>query len=238
MKAPIAALLAILGGCIAPPLVGPPTGGGVIFGPEAEEFIRRAGVAQVGVFHYGVGCGVWIADNRLLSVSHVLTREDMYIQVDYERTDSERVAAGDPDDIGQGWVLMQTHLVDPPPSCEFTPTYSVTPGQEALLVGYWPVNTVELRRPAVISGTVVGTPKVFAHAVSNLLCCDFGPKGDEYDGLSGAAVLVKDPADEEWRLAGVFKGHVESSRGEVLSIVVRLPQGIPNVGDGRPPNEM
>lgn len=215
-------ILAILAGCYAPPRAPMLTEGVLTTGIEAETFVRRAGVVQVELVFAGLGNGIFVDENRLLSARHVIDRTDVTILLDHKVSPVEIIQMGERSEVAGDWAIARTELTPPVRPCQFEPASSIHPDQEALVVGHWIVPGQKMFLPVTIDARIVEVPEVFRPGVGELVCIDMGPDVDRYSGLSGSAVLVKERESGEWRLAGVYTNTLTSERGEEICGFVPL----------------
>jgi hypothetical protein len=219
-------LLVLTVGCIAPPLV-ISTGGALTTGPRAEELVREAGVVPVVVLIGSAGNGIWVGENKLLSIAHVAFGSPSLLICDTILQAIPLCNDGEPD----GWVLLEATVSQPPKPCAFPIAETVHTGQDILLVGY--MFTDAGASPVTVAGKVIDPAVFHDKAEANgWVCADLGLQ--KWEGLSGAAVLVRD--GDSWKLAGVMRGWMDSERGEIVSTFVtigRLPDCMaPSVAPG------
>lgn len=165
------------------------------------------------------GSAVAVADDRLVTSRHLLTRR--LVQVDGVPTRYSIVASG-PDDktYADDWAvieLLDLSIPAPPTLPDQDPDAHVEVGQDIYLIGYWRRGTlpragISEQTKTVVRARVVSPPPSWMGPRTGLIFLD-APHGETYAGLSGGAAAYYDSVADRLMVIGIYQGTIE---GKVL----------------------
>jgi hypothetical protein len=195
----------------------------VTIGAEAGRLTYEAGVLPIVVLPRMFGSAVLVEDDLLLTAAHLVGETEGRWSVLGAVATPEVIADGGRT-VFDDWILVRMPVPDFLRPCRLGRAAAVTPGQEALMVGFWNWRESTTIEPLAISGRVMRPPELFRPFVGDLACLDLGPQTDHF-GMSGSPVLVRNPGSAIWEIGGVYAGRLSTDRGDAVEVFAPLTPG-------------